>query len=159
MKAILTGLAMAFVLAQTALAADGPGLAIVEAWARATPGSLPSSAAYFVIRNTGPSDDVLTGVQTDIAQKAELHESVMTGTMMQMKALGEVTIPAGQSVAFKPGGKHVMLMGLKGPLKKGDHFSLTLNFRNAGAKTVSVEILGVKEESPMGPAADMPMHQ
>ena len=142
--------------------ADDQGLVIEKAWARATPKAQPTGAVYFIVRNKGLADDVLTGASSEAADKAELHESVLTGTMLQMKALSEVPVPAGKSVIFKQGGMHVMLMGLKTDLVKGEHFPITLTFKTAGPVTASVDIYGVREEGPMGPPPDgmggMPMH-
>jgi periplasmic copper chaperone A len=154
MRSLLVGLVLVLLSAPAALAADHGGIAVMQAWTRASPGQAPNGAVYFVIRNAGPSADVLTGAYCEVAQKTELHESMMSGAMMQMKPLAEVPIPAGQAVEFKPGGRHVMLMGLKAPLKEGDHFPLTLDFKSAGAQTVEVAVVGVAGE---GPAA-MPMH-
>jgi copper(I)-binding protein len=150
MRSLVLAALLGLAFALPARAAD-QGIVVEKAWARATPATQPTGAVYLVIRNKGASDDVLTGVKTDAAEKAGLHESVMAGMMMEMKPLAEVKIPAGQAVAFKPGGMHVMLMGLKHELKKGDHVALTLSFKAAGDVMATAEIVGVREESPAGP--------
>ena len=145
----------------------GKELAIEGAWARNSPMAATAGAAYFTIIG-GETDDVLTGIKPDaaIAGSIEMHETVMAGggstsmgdsdmssttmagdmtatTMggaMQMLPVSTVEIPAGETVEFKPGGHHIMLIDLVEPLKLGDTFELTLMFEKAGEKTVSVEV-------------------
>jgi copper(I)-binding protein len=109
--AFAAGLAMAGpAVAQSSQAT--PRVEIGQPWARATPG----------------------------AARAELHESAMAGMVMKMRPLSAVAIPAGQSVAFAPGGMHIMLLGLKAPLREGQSFPLTLTFAKAGTQTVTVAV-------------------
>ena len=132
MKLPILALLFAFTTSSAAWAADGP-ITIEQAWARPTAASVANGAAYLTIKNTGKTDDTLTGAETSAAAKAELHESSMEGNVMKMRPLGDVTVPAGGSAEFKPGGKHIMLLGLKAPLMAGQSFTLTLHFKNAGA--------------------------
>ena len=73
----------------------------------------------------------------------------MAGTVMQMRPLAALDIPAGQPVTLKPGGEHIMLIGLNGPLREGQSFPLTLTFEKAGAQEVSV---AVEKPGAVGPA-------
>jgi periplasmic copper chaperone A len=95
--------------------------------------------AYFVIRNAGKSDRLLR-VSSPVAKSAELHISAMKDEVMKMEGLASVDIASGAPVAFEPSGRHVMLVGLKRPLKEGDVFPLTLTFANAGAVQVRVRV-------------------
>jgi hypothetical protein len=124
------------------------GIEVQQAWARATPGTLKTGAAYFTVDNTGGASDRLMSVATTVAESASLHEEKMDGGMMTMRPLGPVTIEPGKSLTLKPGGDHLMLEGLKKPLKEGDHFSLTLTFEKAGARQVDV---AVGKAAAMGP--------
>lgn len=111
---------------------------VTGAWARATAPVARDGAAYFTIRG-GSSADSLTGVRVDrlVAMSATLHKSALdSGGMMSMSPVKAVPVPAGKTVAFKPGGYHVMLMGLRAQLKVGATFQLTLVFARAGAKSV-----------------------
>jgi periplasmic copper chaperone A len=72
----------------------------------------------------------------------------MTGMVMQMRPIAGVTIPEGQKVALKPGGMHVMLIGLKAPLRQGQTFPLTLTFAKAGPETVTVVVGKIGAMSP-----------
>jgi copper(I)-binding protein len=79
-------------------------------------------------------------LSTPVAKKAELHTMLMEGTVMKMRRLAGLDIPAGEAVTLKPGGDHVMLMGLNQPLRAGQTFPLTLDFEKAGRRTVMVSI-------------------
>jgi copper(I)-binding protein len=124
-------------LASAALAQPSQ-LEVNDAWARATPGKAENGAAYMTIAS--PTGDRLVSVSTPVAKQAELHTMSMEGAIMKMRPIGGLEIPAGQPVALKPGGEHVMLMGLNQPLRAGESFPLTLNFQKAGSRTVTVRV-------------------
>jgi len=132
-------------LAGTASAQTG-ALEVKSAWARATPGKSETGAAYLTIESAGP--DRLTAVSTPVAGKAELHEMTMQGGVMRMRALGALDLPAGQAVVLKPGATHIMLVGLKQPLRVGESFPLSLEFEKAGRREVNVV---VEKAGAMGP--------
>ena len=115
------------------------GVTVERAWVRPAPAGLPASAAYFTVRNTGRTADVLEGVSTPGAA-ASLHESMEHGGMMTMQPLGPLAVPSGGVVEFKPGGLHVMLERLTRPLKPGDRLPLILTFKRAGKVTVTAEV-------------------
>jgi hypothetical protein len=128
MKRILVlALAMSFLLSACAPAR---GMEIQEAWVRpAAQGE--NGAIYFVIRNQPQEADELTGVSSEVAEAVEMHESVMDGDVMQMHQLESVPLPPNSEITFKPGGLHIMLIGLKEDLKIGDEIEVTLHFKNA----------------------------
>ena len=121
---------------------------VTNAWARATPGNATNGAAYATIQS--PTADRLVSVSTPAAKKAELHTMSMQGMVMRMRPLNGLDIPAGQPVALKPGGEHIMLLGLTHPLREGQSFPLTLDFEKAGARTVTVT---VEKAGATGPGA------
>ena len=127
----------ALAAANTALAQSNQ-LEVSNAWARATPGKAENGAAYVTILS--PTPDRLLSASSPAAKKAELHTMEMAGMVMKMRPLAGLDIPAGQPVALKPGGEHIMLIGLQQPLREGQSFTLTLNFEKAGARTVSVAV-------------------
>jgi copper(I)-binding protein len=146
MRAIF--LVTALLLPLTAALAQPGGIEVQQAWARATPGALKSGAAYFTIANHGAEPDRLLSVSSPVAESATLHEEKMEDGMMKMRPLTSVTIAPGKSFALKPGGDHLMLDGLKQPLKEGDHFPLILTFEKAGSQQVEV---AVGKAAAMGP--------
>lgn len=113
-----------------------------DVWSRATPPGIEVGVAYLVIDNRGKPDRLLAA-SSPVAKRTELHISEMKNGMMQMRHLDAVDIKAGAATAFAPGGRHIMLIGLKRPLKQGDTFPLTLKFRNAGRLRVMVHVLGI----------------
>jgi copper(I)-binding protein len=113
------------------------------AWARSTPPVSEVGAAYLKIHNGGGDQDRLVGVSSPVAERAEFHTTKNEGGMMKMRPLGAVDVAPGAEVSFHPGGHHVMLIGLKQPLKEGDHFPLTLAFEHAGQVQVDVEVRGM----------------
>ena len=112
-------------------------VSIQDAWARpANQGD--NGAAFFTIQSKG--DDTLLSAESSVAQAVELHKTEMEGEVMKMMPQTEgVQIPSG-TTEFKPGGLHVMLINLKQKLVLGETFDLTLNFKNAGPKTIQVTI-------------------
>ena len=108
--------------------------------ARPTLAGAPNGIVFMVIENLGPVPDALVGASTPVARKAQVHEMTMTGNVMRMRPAGRVVIPAGGKVTLDPDGLHLMLMGMKRPLKPGDRFPLTLTFEKAGAIDLDVEV-------------------
>ncbi len=122
-------------------------IAVVDAWSRATPAR--AGGVFVTLRNDGAADDTLIGVSSDIAKMAGLHESKQENGVMQMRQVDGIDVPAHGSVALKPGGYHIMLMGLAKPLAAGETFPVTLTFAKAGAisVTVAVKVAGAAEPS------------
>ncbi len=115
-------------------------ISVSGAFARATVGSADTGAAYITIANRGSQDDALVGAISSASASVEFHEMNMSGGMMRMRALQRVAIPAGATVSFSPGGNHLMLIGLKAPLKAGSKISLTLEFERARAIAVQADV-------------------
>ena len=111
-------------------------LVIRNAVMRAVPPGVPNTAGYLTIVNSGSRDDRLESVSCACAKSVEPHLShVMNGQAMMMPA-GPVTVPARGQIRFSPGGYHLMVMGLKSPLKDGGHEDMVLKFQHAGTVTV-----------------------
>jgi protein SCO1/2 len=126
---------------------------VQRAWSRATPPGTTVGVAYFDIVNGGAADELL-GMESAAAQRVEMHETTMTGGMMQMRQAASVPIPAAGRVAFSPTGLHAMLLQLKHPLKVGEQVPLTLIFRHAGRVQVLAVVQGVDAEAlPAAPSA------
>ena len=112
---------------------------IDQPWARATaPGAM--AGGVFLMLHGGDDDDILLGAASPVAQVVEVHRTVNESGIMRMLPMDALAVPAHQMIAFKPGGYHIMLMGLLRQLKVGDQFPLTLTFRHAPPQTVQVRI-------------------
>jgi copper(I)-binding protein len=118
--------------------APSSGVEVVQPWARASAGQ--TGAAYMMLKNDGDTDDKLIAVSTAAAAKAELHNMTMEGDVMRMRSVDGIPVKAHGSAELKPGGLHVMLMGLKAPLKQGDSIPVTLTFEKAGKVSVQVPV-------------------
>ncbi|ODA65998.1 hypothetical protein A7A08_03142 [Methyloligella halotolerans] len=125
-------------------------LKIDRPWSRATPGGAEVGAGYLKIENKGEEADRLTGGSTPIADALEIHSMTMEGDMMKMRKLDGLDIPAGGSVALKPGGNHIMFIGLKEPIEKGKPFTATLTFEKAGEVEVEFNVEGIGAKAPEG---------
>jgi len=139
---------MALPALHTAAAQAGEPILAEGAWARATPPGQDTAAVYLTIENIGRQGDVLLGAESPAARGASLHATVQNSGILSIRALESVTIPPGATVAFAPGGRHVMLTGLHAPLKAGAAVTLTLNFLKAGPVSASVTVVGPRDEAP-----------
>lgn len=116
---------------------------VIDAWARATFALAKTGAAYMTLQNTGDANVQLMSVDVDesVASVSELHHTKMADGMMQMQELEEgVVILKGETIAFAPGGKHIMLMGLTGPLDADKKITLTLVFSDGSSAAHSFPI-------------------
>jgi len=109
-----------------------------DPWVRATVPHQKSSGAF--MRLTAAADARLIEVRSPVANIVEVHEMLMEGDVMKMRALPGLDLPAGKAVALKPGGYHVMLIDLKGQLKEGDRVPLTLVVEGKDGKRETVEL-------------------
>lgn len=113
------------------LAACGPekGIEIHSAWMRPVAQG-ENGAVYFVIHNHSSQPDELVGVSSDLAAAVEMHESKISGDVMQMTKVDSVPLEAYAEIEFSPGGLHVMLVGLKNTLTLGGKIEIVLHFKN-----------------------------
>lgn len=148
----------AFLFACLSLGAQAQTIVIEQAVARATVGKMQNGAAFLQIENKG-ADDVLLSASSNAASRVEIHRMTMEGDVMRMRALDQLELKKGQRIEMKPGsGVHIMLMGLQKPLKVGDKFPLTLNFRQAGKIEASVEVVDMKMPMKKGGMHDQHDH-
>jgi periplasmic copper chaperone A len=114
------------------------GVQVQHTWSRATvPGQ--TGVIYLTISDTG-APDRLTSVASPVAASAALHESFSENGVSKMREIAGLAVSPGAPVTLAPGGYHIMLMGLKQPLKQGDAFPVTLTFEKAGAVTATVTV-------------------
>lgn len=126
-------------------------LMITQAWSRATPGGAKIGGGYLTIENKGAVADRLIGGSGDIAARVEVHEMSMKDGVMTMRPLDKgLAIEPGKTVKLAPGGYHLMLMDLKGPLKQGDKVPVTLEFEKAGKVKLSFDVQAVGAQAPAG---------
>jgi copper(I)-binding protein len=141
-----------FVVSAVLLAASGAAAAQVQvkdAWARpALQGQTATGAFMSLMSSDGAR---LVGASSSVAGVVEIHEMVMEGSVMKMRAVSGVDLPPGRSVELKPGGYHVMLMDLKRPLKAGDRVTVELRIETREKRLVSQPIeVEVAARAPAG---------
>ncbi|MGE5203325.1 MAG: copper chaperone PCu(A)C [Acidobacteriota bacterium] len=157
---LLAVVALAVIAALPARAQTAPSsaLEVEQVWARATPAGARTGAIYLTVVNRTGADDKLVGASTPAAREAQLHTMIDDNGVMKMRPLASIEIKAGATVTLKPGGMHVMLVGLDKPLKPGASFPLTLEFEKGGKRelTVSVAKAGAMGMGGMDHMGDMP---
>lgn len=150
--ALALGLAIGLVLAawqagsaQSRIRIEGvwarPGIAAGEGGGHMQPGPMAgTSAIYMVIHNDGADPDRLTAAEADVARAVELHQTTIEAGVSRMHQVPHIAVPARGKVELRPGGYHVMLIGLRRDLKVGDRFPATLIFERAGRLQLTVEV-------------------
>jgi len=114
-------------------------ISIGHPYARATATGQPTGGAFLKLDNAG-AEDRLVSATAEVSKAVELHTMSMEGDVMKMRQVDAIVLPAGKVVELKPGGLHIMFIGLKAPLKEGDKFPLKLKFEKAGEVTVTVNV-------------------
>ncbi len=134
-----------------------PGVAgpvrIEGAWVRPAAQGMPASAAYLTLRNEGRKPDFLISVTTSVAAMAGVHVSVSHKGVMSMEPIGALPLPPGAAITLKPGGLHVMLDGLRRPLKSGEAVPLTFRFKSSAPVSIMVPVQALAPPGPPTPAA------
>ena len=122
---------------------------IRQPWARATPPTAQAGGGFLVLTNTGTAPDRLIAAKSPAADKVEIHEMKMDGNVMRMRELDKgIEIPPGASIELKPGGFHLMFMGLKSPFAKDGKVPLSLVFEKAGSIDVELTVGAIGATAP-----------
>jgi periplasmic copper chaperone A len=117
-------------------------IVIDHPYAPPTPGGATTGAVYFrTLKNTGREPDRLLSASSPAAAVVELHRSTIENDVMKMRQLPALDLPPGASLKVRHGGEiHLMLIGLKAPLKNGDRFPVRLKFERAGEREIVVHV-------------------
>lgn len=121
---------------------------VMSAWSRALPPVSENGAAYLTLKNYSEASDRLVGASSPVSARVEIHTHEMEAGLMKMRRLESVILNPGEYVKFEPGKRHLMLIGLKQPLRKGDSFPLTLEFEKAPTLEVVVTIESMGADGP-----------
>lgn len=125
-------------------------LVIDTPWVRATPGGAQVAGGYVKVTNRGTSPDRLVGTSIEGAERGEVHEMTNESGVMKMRAIDGMTIAPGATIELKPGGFHLMFLGLKAPLKQGQSVKGTLVFEKAGRVDVTFPVGAMGARAPSG---------
>jgi periplasmic copper chaperone A len=130
-------------------------LTVSHAWTRATPPKAKAGGGFVEIVNNGSDADRLIAVSSDVAGKVEIHEMAVTDGVMKMRKLeGGVEIPVGETVTLKPGGLHIMFMGLNQSFDQGSKVPVVLTFEKAGDVSVDLAVAKMGAKSMKGGKMD-----
>jgi periplasmic copper chaperone A len=129
----------AFVLiAALASAAAHAQVTVDKPWVRTTVAQQTTTAAYLTI--TSAQGGKLVSASSPVAAAVDVHEMKMAGDMMKMRAVDALALPAGKPVEFKPNGYHLMMTGLKAPVKAGDVVPIKLVVEDAKGQRETVDV-------------------
>jgi copper(I)-binding protein len=148
---LTTGLATGSLAAGTADA-----VTVADPYVRLAPPGAPTTAAYMVLKNAGAQDARLVKAENPVSKVTELHTHTNEGGVMKMRQVPAIDIKAKGETKLEPGGLHVMLIGLKAPMKEGDKVTLTLGFADGSSKQVEAPV--VKAAAAMPAAMDHSAH-
>ncbi|WCM28113.1 copper chaperone PCu(A)C [Sphingomonas sp. QA11] len=127
---------------------DGPKeMHVSNAWVRLAAVPRGPAAAYFTLHG-GPADATLISVSSDVSIRAEMHESMKSGSMSSMKPIEQVRVPAGDKIIFAPGGKHVMLFDVNPGIKSGAPVPLLFTFADGQRITYKATAVGAGDAAP-----------
>lgn len=144
MKATILFAILYLILAPFTIAEDK--IAITDAWVREVPPGSSVSAAYLTIKNTGSEADKLNAISSDAAENVEIHRSSVDGQgVAKMEMIKVLELPAGEKVELKPGGMHLMLIGLKESLVGKDKITLILDFDESDNVSIEVPVKSSKD--------------
>lgn len=118
------------ILAMLASVAFASELEVKGAFIKQTPPNAKNTAIFLTIVNNSDKNIALLGANSDFAKQVELHTHTMKNGKMEMLQVKDILIKAHSTVALKPGGLHIMLFDIKGPVVDTTKVNLKLNFDN-----------------------------
>lgn len=128
---------------------------VENAFARAVPVGQANSAAFLTLVNTSDTARSVKSATSPVAATVELHTHTNNNGVMEMRQIPQIDVPAKGTTELKPGGLHIMLIGLKQELKPGENAALTLTFDDGSTTTVNAPI---KDITPPAGAGGMQHH-
>ncbi|MBM4189651.1 MAG: copper chaperone PCu(A)C [Betaproteobacteria bacterium] len=147
-------LTAALLAASFSLTALADTVKISDPWARATAPGAPAAGAFMGL--TADADMTLVAAESNVSKVVELHTMKMENGVMVMRAVPKIDLPKGQTVNLKPGGLHVMFIGLHAPLKAGEKVDITLRLKDSQGKEQRVPVTA--EIRTMKPMHTPPAH-
>ncbi len=120
----------------------GP-ISIEDAYVRHMPPTQPNTGAFMLFVNSGDADRAAVSAESDVAEKVELHTHTNDNGVMRMRQVEKIDIPANGQTELKPGGLHVMLIGLKAPLSLGQMVNIKVNFDDGSNEVIQAEVKSV----------------
>ncbi|MCK5904507.1 MAG: copper chaperone PCu(A)C, partial [Gammaproteobacteria bacterium] len=116
------------------------GISVDDPYVREVPPGQMTSASFLILKNTNDKETALIKATSDVAKNVELHEHVHDNGMMKMRQVAKIVIPANGETILKPGGYHIMLIGLTRKIKAGDIIDINLEFDNGDKQSIKAEV-------------------
>jgi len=139
--------------------ADAATISINDAWIRQPPPGAAVAGAYLRLHNPGAQDDRLLAVETDAAERVEIHDMQMEAGLMKMREVKDgLRLPGGETTQLAPGGLHLMLMAPKAEWALGDEIAMQLTFEHAPAQTVVFQVRALMDADDSTPQHGQHMH-
>jgi len=135
--------------------AQTPTVQVDHAWARATSASQKVGGVFMTLTDTATPDHLLSA-SSPIADEVQVHETIDDEGVMKMRPVPALALPTGMAVTLKPGGYHIMAIGLKQQLTPGSSFPVTLNFEKSAPVTVNVMVEAAGASAPTMDHSHMP---
>ncbi|AWB32482.1 copper chaperone PCu(A)C [Orrella marina] len=129
-----------------------------DSWIRGSVPGQKNGAGYLTITNQSDQPLELVSIDSDRADRIELHTIVREGGVAKMREVQGIPVPAKGEVKLEPGGYHIMFIGLKEPFKPDDHIPLVLNFDAAQPATVEFEVMPPTYQPRSGSGQNMGSH-
>lgn len=149
LKSVFLALGFLGLSCQSLWAADSKAaekIEVEDAYVRLMPPGQPNTAAFFSLKSRDSKPHALVQARSDLAKAVELHTHLNEGGMMKMVKVEKIEVGANSSVQLKPGGHHVMFLGLKRPLKADTNVALTLVFEDKSEKKVQAVVRAIESE-------------
>jgi copper(I)-binding protein len=134
---MLVGLVSTPLIAATSAAED---VTVLDPYVRAVPPGQPNSAAFMQLQNKSTTKHAIVKAASPVSKIVELHTHLMEGGIMKMRQVKQIDVPAQGSTTLKPGGLHVMFLGLKSELKPGQSVPVTLIFEDGSKTTIQAQV-------------------
>lgn len=128
-------------LAGAAFAGAADNVVVHEPYVRLAPPNAQATGAFMVLKNGSDRELKLVKADNPASQITELHTHINDNGVMRMRQVQEIVIPAKGEAVLKPGGLHVMLINMKGPLSEGQIVPITLTFDDGSSKQVEVKVV------------------
>jgi len=137
-------------LAVMSVSALANGVMVHDAYIRLLPPTAKTTGAFLELMNHSDKDVKLLKAESDFSEKVELHTHIEKDGMMKMVEVKEIVIPAGKTVAMKPGSFHIMLIGLKNPLKENQETTIKLTFDDKTTQSVKLSVKKIMNDMKKG---------
>ncbi|WP_096085354.1 copper chaperone PCu(A)C [Agaribacterium haliotis] len=99
-----------------------------------------NGVAYLTMHNGGAELATLNYVHSPRAEAVEVHRHSHENGVMAMREVKHLRLAPGESLSFRPGGYHLMLLGVEPGLQRGENVELIFEFEQQPAIRLTAEV-------------------